>query len=382
MSSTNSELLTNARLVLDDEIIQGTLQIRDGIIVEMDQSQTSLPGAVDCEGDFVVPGLVELHTDNMEKHFSPRPGVDWPSDSAFHSHDAQMIAAGITTTFDALTIGDVVDNGIRARNLNHMAQAVSHYRDIARSEHFLHLRCEVSHQKTLERFQDLVELPYVRLVSVMDHTPGQRQFVRMDKYKEYYQGKYGLSDEQLDNFITRQLEASKRFSTPYRQKICADCHERGIAMASHDDAAIQHVNEAVQLGLRIAEFPTTVEAAEASHDNGLAVLMGAPNVVRGGSHSGNIAAHSLASTGVLDILSSDYVPASLLWSAFILAAREDNGFGLPETIAMVTSKPAAAVGLKDRGRLDKGLRADIVRVRLDHDQPRIQTVWSQGKRTY
>ncbi len=375
-------LLTNAQLVLENEIIQGTLLIKDGLIKDISEGRTSLPEAIDCEGDYLLPGLVELHTDNMEKHFSPRPGVDWPSRSAFYNHDAQMIAAGITTTFDALSIGDVAENSIRLRNLTRMAEAVNNHRSSARSDHLLHLRCEVSHADTLERFFQLADTPNVRLVSVMDHSPGQRQFTRLDKYKEYYQGKYGLSDAQLEEFISSQTESSKLYSDRYRNQICTASRSRNIALASHDDATREHVREAVDLGLSIAEFPTSLEAARASHENGLAVLMGSPNVVRGGSHSGNIAAHTLAAEGILDILSSDYVPASLLWSAFLLVAREDNQLDLPAAIRMASATPAAAVGLNDRGRLASGLRGDLIRVQQEDAYPRIKSVWSQGERTF
>ncbi len=375
-------LLTNARLVLNDEVFHGTLQVSHGKIQEIATGGTGLPGAVDCEGDYLLPGFIELHTDNMEKYFCPRPGVDWPADSAFHSHDAQMVAAGITTVFDAVSIGDVAEKSLRLRNLQRMVDAVNNHRTTSRAEHFLHLRCEVSHSETLQRFEQLVEENNVRLVSVMDHSPGQRQFVRMEKYREYYQGKFGYSDEELDEFVTRQRAGSEQFSTRYRQLICRLCHERDIAIASHDDATEEHVQDAVAMNMAIAEFPTTQAAAAASHNAGLSVLMGAPNVVRGGSHSGNVAAHILAAAGHLDILSSDYYPASLLDAAFLLAEREDNVMSIADSVRCISSTPAIAAGLMDRGRLAQGLRGDIVRVRDDESRPRVITVWNQGERVF
>ncbi len=375
-------LLTNAQLVLENEVIYGTLQVENGVIQEISEGAVQLPGAIDCEGDYILPGLVELHTDNMDKHFSPRPGVDWPADPAFHTHDAQMVSAGITTVFDAVSIGDVVEKSARLRNLKRMVEAINEYRDSARAHHVLHLRCEVSHKDTLDRFEHLIETPNVQLVSIMDHSPGQRQFVRLDKYREYYQGKYGLSDQELEEFIARQQAGSAKYSDAYRKAICNICNDRNIAIASHDDATAAHVDEAIAMGMAIAEFPTTEEAADLSHKSGLGVLMGAPNVVRGGSHSGNVAAHLLAAQNKLDILSSDYIPSSLLWSAFILADREDNILDLPQTVQMVTSNPARAAGLNDRGLLASGLRADLVRVRRDRETPRVITVFGQGERVY
>ena len=206
--------------------------------------------------------------------------------------------------------------------------------------------------------------------------------MRLDKYREYYQGKYGMSDQQLEAFVTRQKSGSDRYSDQFRQAICQACHDRDIAIASHDDATAEHVREAVSLNLVIAEFPTTEEAAALSHQSGMGVLMGAPNVVRGGSHSGNIAAHLLASREQLDILSSDYIPSSLLWSAFILADRDDNSLDLARAVQLITANPARAAGLDDRGRLAPGLRADLVRVRRDTETPRVATVWREGERVF
>ncbi len=377
-------ILTNAKLVLDDEVVEGSLQVRDGRIASIDPGRSQLPEAIDCGGGYLLPGMVELHTDNMEKHFTPRPGVAWPSLPAFKVHDAQMISAGITTVFDAISVGDVIEGSERINNLNRMAQALRECRErgLARADHQLHLRCEVSHEDTLNNFVTLAERHSPRLVSVMDHSPGQRQFADIGKYRQYYQGKYKLSDSEMEAFILRQTEASRRFSASYRQQICDLCNARGIPLASHDDATASHVAESHAFNMVIAEFPTTREAAAAAHGHGMAVLMGAPNVVRGGSHSGNIAAHELAAAGVLDILSSDYYPASLLDAAFALAQNPDNGYHLPQTVAMVSRNPARAAGLDDRGALRTGLRADLVWCAPQGEHVHIQHVWKDGARVY
>lgn len=198
--------------------------------------------------------------------------------------------------FDALSIGDVNPKGKRMQQLPKMLEAIGEAAASgdARADHRLHLRCEVSHPQTLEVFRELVEHPLVQLVSVMDHAPGQRQFARLEKYREYYQGKYHLSDAEMDAFIVEQVANSERYSDAARAAIVDVCQGRGLSVASHDDATLAHVRESAGYGMAIAEFPTTVEAARASHEHGLQVLMGAPNVVRGGSHSGNVAAAQLA----------------------------------------------------------------------------------------
>jgi len=381
--SASEQVLTNARLILDDEVCQGSLVIRDGRIAAVDTGLSAIPSAVDCDGDYLMPGMVELHTDNMEKYFQPRPKVAWPGRPAALAHDAQMAASGITTVFDALSIGDIDEQSMREGALKQMVGSLQAIMDdgMARIDHRLHLRCEVCQPATLERFESLADSPLLGLVSLMDHAPGQRQFVSLDAYRTYYQGKHRMSDEALEAFIEKQLANSTRYSSTNRQAIAAACHRRGLALASHDDATIEHVAESVEYGTRVAEFPTTREAAEASHRHGLAVMMGAPNVVRGGSHSGNIAAAELVSLGVLDVLSSDYYPAALLDAVFRIAATE-GGYSLPRAVATATRTPAQAVGLEDRGRLATGLRADLLRVRVVDDHPLVQRVWCAGRQVH
>ncbi|WP_226503644.1 alpha-D-ribose 1-methylphosphonate 5-triphosphate diphosphatase [Pseudomonas sp. MWU16-30317] len=383
----NEQILTNARIVTADRVFNGTVVLRDGLISEVDTRRSRLPGAQDLNNDYLLPGLVELHTDNLEKHLSPRPGVDWPSASAVMSHDAQIIAAGITTVFDALSIGDVNPKGKRMQQLPSMVEAIAaaNAADMTRAEHRLHLRCEVCHPDTLSVFRDLVEQPLVQLVSVMDHSPGQRQFALESKYREYYMGKYHMSGEQMDDFIVEQVANSKTYSDRYRRAIVDICLARGLSVASHDDATLEHVEESAGYGMSIAEFPTTLEAAQGCRRLGMSVLMGAPNIVRGGSHSGNIAAASLAREGLLDILSSDYYPASLLQAAFTLSAQlEDDGqgAGLARAVATVSSAPAKAAGLNDRGEIRVGQRADLIHARAHGTLPVVQQVWRQAKRVF
>ena len=379
----NEQIFTNARVVTGDAVFSGTVVVRDGLIVEVDSGRSPLSQAQDLQSDYLLPGLIELHTDNLEEHLSPRPGVDWPSTSAVISHDAQIVAAGITTVFDALSIGDINPKGKRMQQLPSMLAAIAAASDagLTRAEHLLHLRCEVSHPDTLSVFRDLVDQPLVKLVSVMDHAPGQRQFALESKYREYYMGKYHMSSQEMDGFIVEQVANSIEYADRYRRAIVELCLARGLSIASHDDATMAHVEESAGFGMNIAEFPTTLEAARGCRRLGMSVLMGAPNIVRGGSHSGNVAAASLAKEGLLDILSSDYYPASLLQSAFMLA-EQDNDCGLPQAMNMVSRTPALAAGLADRGEIRIGLRADLIQARSHGNLPVIDKVWRQGKRVF
>ncbi|EPJ5403248.1 alpha-D-ribose 1-methylphosphonate 5-triphosphate diphosphatase [Klebsiella aerogenes] len=377
-------IINNVKLVLEDETIDGSLEVQDGRIYAFAESQSRQPGALDGEGGWLLPGLIELHTDNLDKFFTPRPKVDWPAHSAMSSHDALMVASGITTVLDAVAIGDVRDGGDRLENLEKMINAVeeTQKRGLNRAEHRLHLRCELPHHTTLPLFEKLVDREPVTLVSLMDHSPGQRQFANREKYREYYQGKYQLSSEQMQRFEEEQMALAAAWSQPNRQAIAAMCRERQIALASHDDATHEHVAESHQLGSVIAEFSTTLAAAQASRQHGMNVLMGAPNIVRGGSHSGNVAAHQLAASGLLDILSSDYYPASLLDAAFRIADSDDNAFTLAQAVRLVSKHPAQALGLHDRGVIAEGKRADLVLAHRRGEHVHIDHVWRQGKRVF
>lgn len=371
--------LKNARIVLEDEVITGSVHLRDGLISSIDTGACQI--GEDMEGDYVIPGLVELHTDHLESHYAPRPGVLWDSIAALQAHDAQVAGSGITTVFDCLRLGSDEDGGFKKGEMRAIADAIetAGAEDRLRASHLIHLRCEVSAGDVLEHFEDFRGDAQVRLASLMDHAPGQRQFQTLEQYTLYYKKKRGLNDSEFEQFIVRRQKESERYSASHRKAIVEACHERGIALASHDDATVEHVEESKTFGVRLAEFPTSMEAATASHEAGMAVLMGAPNIVRGKSHSGNISARTLAEAGVLDVLSSDYVPFSLIHAPFVLA-EGDGAINLAESIRLVSATPARAVGLDDRGRVAVGLRADLARIRHSGGTPVVRSVWRQGRR--
>jgi len=371
-------VLTNAKIVLADEVRQGSVRIDGGVITDIGAPSRT---GVDLDGDYLIPGLVELHTDHLETHYAPRPKVRWNPVAAVQAHDAQIAASGITTVFDAIRVGLDENSDMGATEMGILANAIAAGTKAGRlrAEHHIHLRCEVSAPDCLESFLAIKDDSQVRLASLMDHAPGQRQFASMDAYKTYYQGKLKMSDAALADFTERRIQESQTYAEPHRRAIAAACNAMGIVLASHDDATRDHVDEAVALGIDVAEFPTTMEAARAARAAGMAILMGGPNVVRGGSHSGNVSARALAGADLLDILSSDYIPFSMLQSAFALAELVE-GFSLPKAIQLVTKRPATAAGFTDRGEIAVGKRADFVHLRIEDGIPIVLTVWRQGRR--
>jgi alpha-D-ribose 1-methylphosphonate 5-triphosphate diphosphatase len=374
-------IFTNARLVLADRVISGSVVISGEEIIRVDEGSSANHGAVDLDGDYLMPGLIELHTDNLEKHCVPRPSVNWPVASAVLAHDAQIAAAGITTVFDAVAVGGALDNDSREKMLTEAANAIRSAvrHGNLRATHFLHMRCEVSNPRMLELYEPFRDEQLVKLVSIMDHTPGQRQFVDESKLRVYFQGKYGVNDAQFAEMMVTRKQNQVLYSDKNRLAIAESCRARGMITASHDDATDAHIEEADTLGVTISEFPTTLEAARAAHAKGMTTIMGGPNVVRGGSHSGNVSASELAEAGLLDALSSDYVPASLLHGALML--HDDSGLSLPDAMATVTRNPARMVGLSDRGQIALAKQADLIRVRrLDDGTPVVRQTWRAGER--
>ncbi|MEZ5665219.1 MAG: alpha-D-ribose 1-methylphosphonate 5-triphosphate diphosphatase [Burkholderiaceae bacterium] len=377
--------LANARLVLPGDVVTGSLHVTDGRIAALDSGTAIGAGAEDLQGDFLLPGLVEIHTDNFERHLMPRPKVHWAELPALLAHDAEIAAAGITTVFDALGVGEADTESLRGTSwdgvVNTLGNCTRH--GLLRADHLFHIRCELPAPNTIDLFEPFMDHPLVRLISLMDHTPGQRQWENIDHARVYYIGKKGWSEEKFRRKIAEAEEMQQRFALPHRQHFVDYARQRGIALASHDDTTLAHVAQAHAEGVSVCEFPTTELAARAARERGMATVMGGPNVVRGGSHSGNVAASHLASAGLLDILSSDYVPGSLLTAALQLV--DEGHMTLPQAIATVSRNPARAVGLHDRGEIAIGQRGDLVQVRVvevadGHHHAVVRAVWREGRR--
>ena len=378
---TTETILANATLVLPTETLRGQVRLVDGQIRDIAEGVTVPPGAINCGGDLVMPGLIELHTDNLERHIEPRPKVNWPHAAAIIAHDAELASVGITKVFDALRVGSVVSNS--KANYGEYARALADEILGLRADgalkisHFLHLRAEVCSETLIDELAKFGPEDRIGIVSLMDHTPGARQFRDMSKLKDYYIGKHGISDTDWDAHVARQLDLKARLGEAHEAAAVAAARRYGAVLASHDDTEADHVQRSAEHGAHFAEFPTTVEAAQACQTHGILVMMGAPNLIRGGSHSGNVAAQDLAEADLLDIVSSDYVPSSLLSAALQLGDLWGN---TARGIATVTAAPADAAGLADRGHLAPGARADLIRVARIGTAGAVRGVWVQGNR--
>jgi alpha-D-ribose 1-methylphosphonate 5-triphosphate diphosphatase len=378
-------VFTNAQLVLQDEVVKGSLTSQHGLIQHIDQGLSSVSQAIDLQGDYLIPGLVEVHTDNFERHMMPRPKVRWDDSPALLAHDAEIAAAGITTVLDALGVGDADPDSVRGNDWDKVLNCISDFveRGVLRADHFLHVRCELPAPNTLELFKPFVGHDLVKMMSVMDHTPGQRQWENIEHAWIYFSGKKGWTKQKFEERVAMAQDAQARYAKPHRAYLTQYCQDNQIALASHDDTTVAHVEEAFAEGATVCEFPTTVAAAQAARARNMLTIMGGPNVVRGGSHSGNVSAIELAKLGLVDILSSDYVPGSLMSATVRLTETTD--LSLPQAVALVSRNPAKSIGLHDRGSLEVGLRSDLVQVRMinlpdGRHQPIVRAVWRGGVR--
>jgi len=371
-------VFTNAAIVLPGAVLHGSLRVTGGLIAAVDEGASALQGALDLEGDYLLPGAVDVHTDNLERQVQPRAGARWPSRSALLTHDAQCAGAGVTTVLDALCVGDLGFDEDRPRtceegvaDLEAMAPT-----GLLKAEHYLHLRCELPAEGVPAMLEKLAAHHLLRLVSLMDHTPGTGQYGDLVRYRQM-RIRDGEPEAALDGKIAALQAQQARLRSPNRAALLAMLRGR-VTLASHDDRTLAEVAENLADGIGVAEFPVTLEAAAAARAGFQAVIAGAPNLVRGGSHTGNVGVLQLMQAGLVDALTSDYVPASLMDAAFLAAAQ--GVAALPDAVAMITEAPARIAGFTDRGRIAPGLRADLVRVRLHDGQPVVRQVWRAGER--
>ncbi|MFL2787321.1 MAG: alpha-D-ribose 1-methylphosphonate 5-triphosphate diphosphatase [Paracoccaceae bacterium] len=376
----SEKIFTNVNLIQENELFYGTLVVKDGLIHAMDQGKSQVKSAEDCNGAYLGPGLIELHTDNLERHIQPRPAVNWPLNHALKAHDTELSACGITTVFDAMRVGSIPHGKSRSsKYARSLADSILEMKvsNMLKISHFIHLRAEVCSETLIEELDSFSPSDQIGIVSLMDHTPGQRQFRDLDKLRAYTMGKNTMSEADFQEHIEHLRYLNEKNAQAHEAAVVAAARRFGSVLASHDDTSIAHVEISAKHGVKIGEFPTTLEAAHTCQKHNIAVMMGAPNLIRGGSHSGNVAAHELAEKDLLNILSSDYVPSSLLSATILLAQLWGN---LPRAMTTVTSKPAHATGLSDRGILKLGARADFIMFKIWQNIPSLLGTWSKGHR--
>lgn len=371
--------LFNSRIVFPDRVERSGLVVRDGLIHRIGAVSGAASRRIDCAGDYLLPGLIEIHTDNLERHLEPRPGTFWNTDRAVLAHDAELASAGITTACEAITLGGVTTGVDRDEAYQRAIASLinTHTLGLMRADHHLHLRCELGNPHLGDALRRAIARRMPRLISLMEHVPGQGQWRDVERFRDHYMRRYGLTAEAVEELIARRRADQANFSPSNRELVTQFARQHQCLLASHDDAQLADVEAARRAGCTLAEFPVSLEAARAARSMHMQVIAGAPNLVRGGSHSGNVAATDLAREGLIDILSSDYCPSSLIHGVFTLA--QSASMPLHIATATATSTPARVLNLHDRGRIEEGLCADLIRVRETESGPIVVAAWAGGR---
>jgi len=349
----------NGRIVTPDTVLDGGVRIEGDRITGVGDIDAEAETVIDADGRYVMPGLIDLHGDDIEGHLHPRSGVEMSTPMALASADRANVAAGITTKFHAVSFEkDNAEN--RSPELaTDLTDAITGA-DGLLADHRLHARCEVTQSRCVEAVLTIVENGGADLVSVMSHVPGKGQFRDIEAFREFYEESSNHSIEEAEEKIERRGNVPMETVRERINRVIEQAHDAGAVTASHDDEDPTEVERLADAGVDITEYPITLSTAARAVECGMTTAMGAPNLVRGGSQWGNLSTAEAIEAGVVDTIVADYHPPSMLAGAFV-----ETGESLPERVKRVTANPADAVGFTDRGRLATGNRADLVVVDSD-----------------
>jgi len=353
--------LSDVTLVLPDRVQSGAIRITNGRIAEI--THTPMQGGIDGRGHTVFAGFIDMHGDMIEQELEPRARVDFPMSVALNALDARLAASGVTTAYASVSFSRGAHQGER-RSYEHTScviRALHAARDGCRVDHRIHARFDITFDNAVGVLAQLLDDGQVDLVSLMDHTPGQGQYRNLETHIRNKAADFGIPETEARQQIASTL--AERFRPQEvllanMQRVARMCRDHGIAIASHDDDTPQKARLMADLGAVIAEFPVTLEAAQAAVEYGMMTAMGAPNAMRGQSYSGNLSARTAHCAGLLSILAADYHPAAFLPAIRSLAQTDPEG--LAGAARLATVNPARALGLEDRGALLPGKRADLV----------------------
>lgn len=379
-TATGTFAVRSVRAVLPDRVLDDAVVVcADGVITAVQEGGPAPVGAIDGRGGILVPGIVDVHSDALERDINPRPGTSFPVDFALTSFEGRVRAAGVTTVFHGVGFQD---NPGYHRSLE-QARAVCAALRVrvaagAPVDHRVLHRMDVRSPDALDVLLDCLPPPgrHAPLVSLEDHTPGQGQFRDLDRFVAgRMREQPGRAAEEAAALVRERIAARDALLEHVdrnRSRLGALAREGRIRLLAHDVESPEELDRVRAGGAAVAEFPLTLEAARAARAAGMPVVMGAPNVIRGGSHSGNVGAREVVAAGLADALASDYSPPALLAAAFGLAA--DGVVALPAAVRLVTSGAAATAGLDDRGRITPGARGDLVLVDDSDRWPRVRLV--------
>jgi alpha-D-ribose 1-methylphosphonate 5-triphosphate diphosphatase len=374
--------LSDVRAVLPDRVLErASLRLEGGRIAEIREG--SAPHAhLDGTGLTVIPGIVDLHGDMLEREIEPRPGAAFPIGVSLLELDKRLAAAGVTTAFAAISFSEHRAKHLRSEErAREIVEGASALRESLLTDFRVHARFEITNHRAAPVLKELLEAGRVDLVSLNDHTPGQGQYRDLEQFISYVSTWQGKTRDEVEQNVRERMQRTQ--DAPPSWEVIAEvtrlARDAGMVVASHDDDTLEKVQLVSNVGATLSEFPVTLDAAKAAKAHGMEIIMGAPNALRGGSHSGNLSALEALEAGVLDSLASDYYPAAMLRASLSIA--EKGLLSFVDAINLITRNPARAVGLTDRGALEVGRCADLVL--LDHtDDHRVVATLRGGRVVY
>lgn len=380
--SIDDLIIENAKVVLPDRVLEvASVKIEDGFIAEIKEGGiSSHKRKIDAKGFLLIPGLIDIHSDALEKEIEPRPNVIFPLEIALFELDKKLSACGITTIYHSLSFAEG-EIGLRCnKTAREIVEKISQYRDELNTKTMIHCRFEITNSEAVPIIEYLLEKGYINLLSFMDHTPGQGQFKDVISFKQYFGTVYKKSDKELTEIINRKIKL-RHSATKNILQLASLCNKLNIPMASHDDDSESKIEFIKNLNVRISEFPVNKEAAKAAIRQGIKVCVGAPNALRGNSQVNNLSAREAIFEGLANILCSDYSPMTILHSIFKL--YEFNLIPLYELVNMATLYPAQAVGIDNiTGSIAIGKTGDLVLIDYEKQIKRVIKTFRAGKEVF
>ncbi len=382
---TDTIRIINGKVVTSTKVFpEASLVMRKGYIHAIETESSKVLSRhderlVDAKNCWILPGIIDTHSDAIEVELSPRPTSRLPYRVAMHELERKLIGSGITTIYHALSLADW--DGLKwVRQTETVQKIMHHLRNFAEQSdrlltHRIHLRFEIANTTAVSYVREAILSRWIDELSFNDHTPGQGQFKDIEQFRHFLMSHRNLSSQAADAVLESRMQQAK-VEWGILQELADEAKTAGIPLASHDDDCVERLDLLEGWYGTICEFPITLEVAEEAKNRGFYVVMGAPNILNGASTNGNLSAEMAALAGVVDILCSDYYPPSLLHSVFTLAQM---GLGMPRAVNMVSLNPAKALGLADRGSIEVGKRADVLIVGESADGvPDVKSVYVAG----
>ncbi len=363
-------VFTNARIVTPDSHFTGSLVIEDGLISDICPAKHYAEG-IDLQCQWLIPGIIDIHSDYLEKELHPRPSADFPIPFAMHFMDARAASCGITTLFSAISFSEEHAKSRTYSQAIELTRNINAIRDNMLVNHYIHARLDPNSHEVLSYLYDMLELANLKIIVYNENIPGQRQF-SMERVIEMHMKHFGLSKDEVEKLIKEKIAEKSQIN--HRKEIQA-VFEGKIPIGSHDDTRAEHVYEAHRRGATLSEMPTTIEAARVAKELGMFVCMGAPNYFRGGSHCGNLSCHDALNEDLVDILCSDYHFPTLLGT---LVKLLQSGYDPSKAVNLMTKNPALYLGLPQTGVIREGAVADLVSFSANEDFGKVSHVLVGG----